>query len=241
MCIVHTVLQGVVGSTAYGLACDGSDEDRLATHIADVDDFFGLYVGSKTDYSAVSHDPDFTSHEVHKFLRLCLGCNPTVMELLWLPNYDICTTEGEALLGLRHAVLHTTKVRDAYGGYAIQQAQKLVSRKEEGKDGFAADLGHRTAKHGRHCYRLLLAGQHLLKTGQLMVHVGEYRDAIFAAGELAANDQAAFLAMFERAKQELDEVDSVLPSAPDLALVNQTLQHMLKSFYRRHLESERPC
>jgi hypothetical protein len=60
---VHTVLTGVVGSTAYGLARPGSDVDRLGVFAVDTAELHGLRrpVESVVDAAPL---PDRTLHEV---------------------------------------------------------------------------------------------------------------------------------------------------------------------------------
>lgn len=220
----YVILEGVVGSTAYGLDNPDSDIDRLGIFLAPTRDVLGLNGRSAVDHSHVTHTPsDRTLHELAKFLKMALGCNPTVMELLWLPGWETITGEGRQIVDLRHAVLSTRQVRATYGGYATAQARRLLKRFREGRSGFASDLGHRTDKHGRHCARLLTAGRQLLETGELVVNVGGQRDELFELGELAARDPEAFYRHFEAELARLDTVVSVLPDEPAWALVNEVL------------------
>lgn len=218
------ILEGVVGSTAYGLAHAGSDIDRLGILVAPTHRVLGLdgpalVSGHKATH--VSRDPDRTIHEVAKYLSLALDCNPTVMELLWLLGWETNTPAGLKIIGLRRRVLWTRKVRATYGGSATQQAERLMRRCREGQAGFASDV--KTAKHARHCARLLLAGRQLLTTGELVVDVARHRDYLFEVGTLAERDPAAFHAHFETERARLDTVDSVLPDVPDRARVNEVL------------------
>jgi len=72
------ILSGIVGSTAYGLAGPDSDVDRIGIFAAPTVAFHGLVMPAE---SHVTSKPDRTMHEVRKWCRLALGCNPTVMEL----------------------------------------------------------------------------------------------------------------------------------------------------------------
>ena len=220
---LNTCLAGVVGSTAYGLAREGSDVDRAGVYIAPTDTILGLDGPAAAASSHTSHQPDVALHEVGKFLGLCLKANPTVTELLWLPADDVCTADGHLLVGLRTAVLSERAVRASYTGYAIAQARRLTNRHEAGKAGFAADLHGRTAKHGRHCFRLLLQARELLTDGTLTVNVAAHRDRIFEAGELAATNPTRFHDLFEREVAALDRSTSVLAAEPDRDQVNRTL------------------
>jgi hypothetical protein len=226
------ILEGVVGSTAYGLAHDGSDVDRLGVYAAPTAAVLGLDGRKAVDHTQVTKNPDRSRHEVGKFLSLALQCNPTVMELLWLISWETNTAAGQQLIGLRRAVLSASRVSGAFGGYAVQQARRLVRRTGEGKAGFAADLGPRTPKHGRHCARLLLSGRLLLETGELVVDVSPWRKHLFEMGELAETDPEGFLAVFESELALLDQaaVHSALPEHPDRERVNEVLVAIRRSF-----------
>ncbi|MDI2127264.1 nucleotidyltransferase domain-containing protein [Yinghuangia seranimata] len=218
-----TLLLGVVGSTAYGLAGEGSDEDRLGVYLAPPADVLGLRGPSVLTGSRVTTDPDVTVHELYKFTTLALKGNPTVSELLWLDGYVVETEGGRALREVREAFLSTAAVRGAYGGYALQQSRKLLSRHGAGQRGFSSDLAKRTAKHGRHCLRLLRQARGLLATGHLAIDMSAQREELFAAGELAASDPEAFAALFESEFAALETVDSVLPEHPDHARVERVV------------------
>jgi hypothetical protein len=217
---MRTVLLGVVGSTAYGLATAESDEDLLGVYLAESRDVLGLDGASVTSGSEVTTKPDRTMHELGKYCVLALKCNPTVTELLWLPEYRVETEAGRRLRAMRDSFLSTEYVRSSYGGYALQQAKRLLGRHEAGRQGFSADAAKRTAKHGRHCLRLLFQAHRLLRTGELVSDVRDRREELFAAGELAATDPTGFAALFEREKATLDAIDSVLPPHANRDAVN---------------------
>src|ERR1044072_1151086 len=131
------LLRGIVGSTAYGLAREGSDVDRLGVFVAPTVEVAGLdWHGDRE--SKVTTKPDVTLHEVAKFAKLALKCNPSITEILWLPGEHLEIAEpifGLRLIGLRDAFLSTNAVRSAYGGYARQQAAKLSARWETSRKG----------------------------------------------------------------------------------------------------------
>ena len=217
------LLRGVVGSTAYGLAHAGSDHDHLGVYVAPTEAVLGLTGHAAVTASQVTEDPDQQLHEVGKFASLAIKTNPTITELLWLDTYETSTPHGQLLIDIRTAFLSRPCVLGAYGGYAHQQARKLVARAGEGKTGFSSNTGGRTAKHGRHCLRLLRQAKHLLETGHLLVNVAHLRDELFAAGELATTDPDAFFTLFTAEMAALDQVDSVLPEQADHATVNDAL------------------
>ncbi|MEM8924532.1 MAG: nucleotidyltransferase domain-containing protein [Actinomycetota bacterium] len=219
---VRTILEGVVGSTAYGLATPDSDIDVLGVYAVP------LRHALRVDWHATNatihrNDPDTTHHEVQKFLRLVCAGNPTVTELLWLDDYTVTTPAGRSLVEHRRAFLSTRHVRSAYLGYANQQAKRLERRHADGREGFASDLRKRTRKHGRHCWRLLLQAEHALRTGDVLVHVGDRRDDVFAIGELAERDPIAFARTVEHKMEQVKATPSVLGDEPDIELADTLL------------------
>lgn len=167
------LLKGVVGSTAYGLATPESDVDYMGVYMEPKETFLGLRLVQEKDFTVhnTSDELDTTYHEVGKFLRLALKSNPSIMELLWLPNvlYTEISDFGLELLDCRHWFASAPLVKSAYLGYATQQF-KLLER-----DGnFGSDMKKRTEKHARHLYRLLLQGFELYRTGELSVQLDAF-------------------------------------------------------------------
>ena len=226
------LLVGVVGSTAYGLATKESDVDHLGIYLTEIDDVLGLKGREAVDRTVTASNPDVALHELYKYCVLALKCNPTVLELLWCDRYEIDTPLGLDLVGLRSAFLSERCVRAAYGGYAMNQAAKLVRRQSEGKPGFSADVSRRTAKHGRHCVRLLLQGRSLLEKGSLILDVSEQRDHIFTSGLRAVDDPEGFFTQIAVEIGELDGMSSVLAAEPDIAAVQRFLVEARRSQLR---------
>lgn len=226
MTVENILLSGVVGSTAYGLAREGSDIDRLGMFAAPTEELHGLR-GPKESH--VSTAPDRTLHEAAKWCRLALGGNPTVMELVWLPDelYETRTALGDELIGIRASFLSAKRVRDAYLGYATQQFRKLQSR---GEGSFSADSRRRSAKHARHLKRLYEQGHELYATGRLTVRV-EDPDSYHRFGEQVAADPTAALPLLRRFETAFTETPSVLPEQPDESAADAWLRRVRRHFY----------
>lgn len=220
----HPLVMGVVGSTAYGLAHEGSDVDRLGMFTYPTESFLGL---KTPDESVVMTNPDITMHEARKYVGLVLKCNPTAMELLWLDDYELLTPQAEELIEIRQCFLSAKRVRDAYLGYATSQFERLSRR---GDGSFSADLRKRTEKHARHLMRLVEQGYHLYTTGKLMIRL-EDPESYHEFGRLVARGRAkvAFPYMV-RAQQRFDSARTVLPDHPDEERVEKWLIDLRKQF-----------
>ncbi len=226
MTVPNVLLSGIVGSTAYGLAHEGSDVDRLGMFAAPTEQLHGLHRPKESHVSTV---PDRTLHEAAKWCRLALGGNPTAMELVWLPDelYEVRTPLGDELIGIRTSLLSAQRVRDAYLGYATQQFRRLESR---GDGSFSADTRGRTAKHARHLKRLCHQGLQLYTTGHVTIRVENPQEYHDFGERVAANATAAesLLRFYESA---FDETCSVLPDRPDEAAAEAWLRRVRAQFY----------
>ena len=226
MTVTNILLSGIVGSTAYGLAHDGSDVDRLGMFAAPTEELHGLHQPKE---SHVSTAPDHTLHEAAKWCRLALGGNPTVTELVWLPDalYEVRTPLGDELIAIRTTLPSARRVRDAYLGYATQQFRKLSSR---GDGSFSADTRRRTAKHARHLKRLCTQGYQLYATGELTLRV-EDPESYHRFGEQVAADPQAAVPLLRDFEERFAATRSVLPEQPDEQAADAWLRRVRRHFY----------
>ena len=216
----NIVLEGVTGSTAYGLNTKDSDIDLKGIYILPTRDV--LKMGFDQKHTTIdSTNPDVVYHEVGKFMKLVVSGNPTVTELLYLNEYTQLSPIGQMLIDNRDAFLSTKAVMNAYRGYAFSQARRLNNRTEQGLDGYDSSLKNRFAKHTRHCFRLLMQARQLLETGTLQVKVTpEQREYLFAMGEKTADE---VVDEFMRQDAEFENIVSVLPDEPDYERLNNLL------------------
>lgn len=227
----NVLLAGINGSTAYGLATEDSDVDRIGCYAAPTSQFHGLHLPIGKGATWVSTKPDATYHEAGKLAALLLSCNPTVTELLWLNDYETVTPEGEALIGIRRSFLSAEPVRGAFCGYASQQFSRIRNR---GDGSFSADTRKRTSKHARHLWRLLYQGSRLHETGRLPVRLSPEL-AAFCRGfgeRVAAGD----LDLAERALRDAEAVfdrPGVLPERPDESAAEAWLQQVRYVYWDR--------
>lgn len=227
-----SLLSGVVGSTAHGLAGPDSDVDRLGIFAAPTEWFHGLDcpAGDLRWETHVTNNPDSTWHEVGKFCRLALACNPAVLELLWLPRhlYETTTPAGEELIGMRGVFLSAGRVRGAYLEYAQQQFQRLMNRTGQPP---SADTHHRTAKQARHLLRLCHQGYWLYRTGNLTVTVDDPQSLIDFGERVADGDTNLALRNLGHHVLLFDQTRSPLPDQPNKPLVEAWLRRVRHTHY----------
>lgn len=224
---MNILLQGVVGSTAYGLAGPDSDVDRLGLFATPTVEFFGLHRPEETHSTT---KPDATLHEAAKACRLILSGNPTASEILWLPDdlYEVRTELGDDVIRIRCSFLSAKRTRDAYLGYATSQFKRLFDR---GDGSFSADTRKRTAKHARHLMRLCHQGYILYASGRLVIRL-ENPQAFRDFGEqVAGGDLDAARTLIGRYEDMFDGASTVLPDRPD----EETVERWLRRVRQAHL------
>ncbi|GAA3287443.1 hypothetical protein GCM10020218_050960 [Dactylosporangium vinaceum] len=208
----HTIYSAIVGSRAYGLAGPASDTDRRGVYQAPTDAFWTL---GKPPTHVEGPRPEEFSWEVERACTLALQANPTVWECLSSPLVEHVTDAGRALLDLRPAFLSIRAAR-TYGDYAKDQLNKLTSVRQR--------TGEVRWKQAMHMVRLLRAGAHVLRTGDVLVDVSHLRDELLAVrrGEVSWEDFQALAAALD-ADLAAAERESKLPEEPDRAAVDAFL------------------
>lgn len=206
------ILGVVVGSRAYGLDGPGSDHDRRGVFTAPTRDFWGL---AKPPTHLDGPRPEEFSWEIERFCVLALQANPTVLEVLWSPIVEHLTADGEALRSVRRAFL-SRRVADSYGGYARDQLARVDARRER--------TGETNHKQAMHMLRLLLAGAHVLRTGEVLVDVREWRADLLAVrrGERPWPEVTTWAGALQRELAEA-AAGTALPESPDTTAIDQLL------------------
>jgi len=225
--VPNILLRGITGSVAYGLNTPESDVDRQGVFAVPTEKLLGLHPPAQT---IDGHDPDITCHDAGKFLSLALKANPTILELLWLPEdlYEIRTPLGDKLIGIRQCFLSRKMVRNAYLGYATQQFKRLESR---GDGTFSSDLRKRTAKHARHLARLLTQGWQLYSTGTFSVRLDDPEWYRQFGEDVAAGDLTRARALIASTENSMDMTTSPLPEKPHEEQAEEWLRKVRQVYY----------
>lgn len=115
-----TLFKAIVGSQAYGTSTPESDVDTKGVYLQNPMEVLTF------DYKEqVNLDKDNCIYEIMRFLQLASSGNPTMLELLFMP--EDCILEKHPLWDIvskhRHAFL-TKKCYNSLAGYAYQQIEK---------------------------------------------------------------------------------------------------------------------
>ncbi|WP_280412585.1 nucleotidyltransferase domain-containing protein [Nocardia asiatica] len=224
---MNLLLEGVVGSTAYGLNTPESDVDYTGVYVEPTSRFLGLHplAREKATMTGRRDGSDATYHEVGKAVYLMSTCNPTASEILWLDDYLHMTEFGEELVSLRSNFLAARRVRNAFFGYAVSQFHRLT---EKGR--FRGSLEKRREKHARHTMRVLWQGFELYTTGVLPIRVPDPAP-FFEFGQriLSEPDAASATALIAEYKTKFDSARTVLPAAANEAPIEDFLQRVRRA------------
>ncbi|MFI5494068.1 DNA polymerase beta superfamily protein [Actinoplanes sp. NPDC051859] len=208
----HTILAVVVGSRAYGLDEPGSDYDRRGIFAAPTRDFWHL---DKPPTHLDGPREEQFSWEIERFCTLALQANPTVLEVLWSPLVEHATSDGHELRAARHAFL-SRRLADTYGAYARDQLKRVAARQSR--------TGETNHKQAMHMIRLLLAGAHVLRTGEVLLDVTAHRDRLLTI-KSGGVDWASVVSWSDELLNDLADAQaaSTLPDEPDRATIDTLL------------------
>jgi predicted nucleotidyltransferase len=208
------VYRVMVGSRAFGLSTESSDEDRRGVYLPPADWHWSL---TKPPEQVESFAPgvEEVDWEIEKFLRLALQANPNILETLWSPEVLFIDDTGVGLRQMRRCFLSRHLYR-TYSGYVLSQFRLM----QKGYDAH----GQFKTKHAMHLIRLLHSGIHALTEGKIRVDVAEHRDELLAI----RRGEVPFAEVQKRAL-ELDRVfqeaftRTTLPEKPDTERANRFL------------------
>lgn len=164
----RVIFQCVIGSRAYGLEDESSDTDRRGFYLPPAELHWSLYgVPEQLECDETQE----AYWEIQKFVVLALKANPNVLECLYSPLIEKTTPLAEELLAMRECFL-SRLVYQTYNSYVMSQFKKMQ-----------ADIrnhGQVKWKHVMHLIRLLIAGVHVLREGDVPVRVDEHREKLLA-------------------------------------------------------------
>jgi predicted nucleotidyltransferase len=226
----HILLQGVVGSHAYGMSHDGSDVDRGGVYAADPLYLLDLNRNTPEEPSYVQNapHPDMWLHEAKKICRLALNGNPTSTEVMWLDEYEVCSEFGSRLIEIRSSFLSAVRIRYGYLGFATGQLRRFFGYDRETEDG-----RKHASKNARHLWRLLYQGYRAYLGDGIIVRLPEHaaKDAR-EFGERAASGEPSLVEHeLKRYEMLFDVIKSPLPDVPDNTLAREWLRDLRRSMW----------
>jgi hypothetical protein len=203
-----------VGSKAFGLASEESDDDLRGIYLPPARLQWSLRrLPEQLEFADQTRDEVYW--ELEKFLRLALKANPNVLETLWTPLVLLADETAQELRAMRLAFL-SKHVYKTYSGYVLSQFRRMA-RAYQAK-------GTYKPKHAMHLIRLLYSGIAALDMGEIRIEVAEHREELLHI----RNDGLPFdevkrraLVLDERFQQAFARTN--LPEQPDYPCVDDFL------------------
>lgn len=177
----NEVLRGLVGSTAHGTGLDGhEDRDEMGIFIEPPEHVCGLaplehYI-YRTQPEGVRSGPgdlDLTLYSLRKFTRLAAQGNPSILLLLWLPEYLSRKPIADGLIAMREGFV-SKDAGKRFLGYLVSQRMRLTGERAKtvSRPELVEMFGFDT-KFAMHALRLGLQGAELLTERHMSVPVRE--------------------------------------------------------------------
>jgi predicted nucleotidyltransferase len=137
----RTLLLGLSGSRAYGLALADSDWEYKGICIPTLKDYISPTANFvqkdkwEQDFQhlipELNNSPDSCIYSLVRYIQLALKCNPNILELLWLKRDQyVCLSPTIAPLLEIRAAFFSRKVKKAYLGYAISQIRRVKGHRK---------------------------------------------------------------------------------------------------------------
>jgi len=129
----NIIFQGVLGSHAYGINIEGSDEDIGGVALIPDKDY---YIGNKS-FGQLDSFKDENGNKIdkviynfEKIIKLASDCNPNIMDYLFLPDkcIQICKPEWQRVLENRDMFI-SKKARFTFSGYAYSQLSRIKNHR----------------------------------------------------------------------------------------------------------------
>lgn len=116
------ILRSLVGSRAWGLSDEASDEDTRGTFLWPFP-----WASARTKHAdvVVSADGSHTLWEIEKTIEQGLRADPNTLEMLYVPEYEVANELGERLREAREAFV-SREIYGSFGRYALAQSKKLA-------------------------------------------------------------------------------------------------------------------
>lgn len=117
------IFKCITGSHLYGTNTKLSDIDERGVFIPPKEYFLGF---SKRIEQVEDKENDIVYWDIRKFIQLAADCNPTMIEVLWVPQekWFTASPEWELIVANREFFL-SKKARWSFAGYAVSQANRI--------------------------------------------------------------------------------------------------------------------
>ena len=237
----NLILKIRTGSKLYGTDTENSDSDYLGVFIPNKEYVLGLLKCEQVEYNTnpfnsgkrnSKTDVDMTLYSLPKFIKLCAGNNPNILETLFVNDKNLlfCNIYGKRLLE-SFPLFISKKVKDSFLGYAISQKRKVISRKPIGERRVYIEKFGYDVKFASHLIRLLEEGIQMLVEGELSFPIPNNR--YIRDVKLGQHTIESVLAKADHLENLIETayVNSKLPAKPDYDAISALQMEMFDDFW----------
>lgn len=235
----NTILRGLIGSTIHGLALEGTDDrDEMGVCVEEIESVVGLGSFEQLVFRTAAEregfdgarsqkgDLDLVIYSLKKYIRLALDGNPTITNLLYVPNAELVVVNavGKQLQDLAPLIV-SRRCAGRYLGYMQAQRMRLIGergQKRIKRPELEEKYGYDT-KYAMHMLRLGYQGIEILQTGHLSLPMAEPSRSYLMdvrTGKLDIQDILTRAGELEKELVDLKE-SSPLSKEPDFDAVEE--------------------
>lgn len=151
----YVIYKCQVGSKAFGLSTEDSDDDLRGIYLPPAEMTWSLYkLPEQLEFDDEGRDEVYW--ELEKFLKLALKANPSILETLWTPLVLEASEIAHELRAMRTSFL-SKHLYKTYSGYALSQFRRMANA--------YAKTDQYKPKHAMHLIRLLHSGIAAMQSG----------------------------------------------------------------------------
>jgi hypothetical protein len=230
-----------VGSTAHGIALEGTDDLDLT--IVRAEPFAELVVGAESRQSMMIRtqpegfrsrmgDIDLQVYTARKFARLALGGNPSILNVLYVPSYHYERQDWRNLRKGLQGLTPSKRAGNAFLGYMRQQTERwqgLRGQKNVSRPELVEAYGFDT-KYAAHIVRLGFQGATFMREARIPIPLPDDFAKRIVNLRTGGMTEAAALEWAREVENDLHRsiLESPLPEGPNVAGTDS----LLVDFYR---------
>lgn len=218
------------GSTAQGTNNEDSDLDLMGIVVEPKNQVIGLTQWEQVQIKTAlpgqrsgADDTDKTIYSLRKWARLAARGNPTVLAALFVPEYEILTHLGEALLENRELFI-SKEAGHRHLGYMRSQREAMTGMRNKRTN--RPELVHKfgyDSKFAGHMIRLGIQGFELMNSGKITMPMPEAQTILdIRAGKMTKEEVLELSEHIESALVKEIEL-SGLPEKTDPAKLDELL------------------
>jgi hypothetical protein len=240
------VLQGLVGSTAHGTGLPGyEDTDLMGICLEPQEYVLGLekfenYIHRTAPEGVPSgpDDTDLTIYSARKWARLAWKGNPSVLVLLFSPDFQIEAAPWSSIILDSHELYVSKEAGMRFLGYMHSQREKLLGHKHNRvqRPELVEKFGYDT-KFAMHMLRLGIQGVEYLTTGHMnLPMLEEHRELLLGVrrGELTKDTCVEYSYAIEKQLRAAIDSDRV-PKHADPEPINSMLVELHQTWWEARL------